>query len=54
MDEHALSLNGDAFGVSDMADCECLGALDPVDVGLRAQRRPRGVPRRYRRVRVPV
>ena len=42
MDEHALSLNGDAFGVSDMADCECLGSVDPVDVGLRAQRRPEG------------
>ncbi len=42
MDEHALSLNGDAFGVSDMADCECLGSVDPVDVGLRAQRLSEG------------
>ncbi len=42
MDEHALSLNGDAAGVSDMAHCECLGSVDPVDVGLRAQRRPEG------------
>src|SRR5215207_3854096 len=38
MDEHALSLNGHAVGVSDMSDCEYLGSLNPVDTRLRAQR----------------
>src|SRR5438874_13378633 len=38
MDEHALSLNGDTVGVSDMADCEYLASLNPVDPRLRAQR----------------
>jgi hypothetical protein len=38
MDEHALSLNGDALGVSDMPDCECLGSVNPVNMRLCAQR----------------
>src|SRR5215203_3762174 len=38
MDEHAFSLNGDALGVSDIADCECLGAFNPLDMCLCAQR----------------
>ena len=38
MDEHALSLYGDALGVSDMPDCECLRSVNPVDVRLHVQR----------------
>lgn len=42
MDEHALSLNGDAVGVSDMPDCECLGSVNPVNVRARMQPSSKG------------
>ena len=38
MDEHTLSLNGDALGVSNMPDREYLGSFNAVDMRLRAQR----------------
>lgn len=42
MDEHALSLYGDALCVSDMPDCECLRSVNSVDVRLHAQRLSEG------------
>ena len=49
MDEHALSLNGHAVGVNDMADREYLASLNPVDMRGTRNRCPNGVPRRRRR-----
>jgi hypothetical protein len=53
MDEHAISLNGHAVGVSDMSDCEYLGSLDPVDMRLRAQQHVIGLLASFSTMRSP-